>query len=221
MSHALNPQSPGEEIANAVTHGLGAALAVAGLAALVALAALHGDAWRVVSFSIYGASLVLLYTASTLYHAFGWPRAKAVLHRLDHAAIFVLIAGTYTPLALVTLRGPWGWSLFGVQWGLAAVGILVKTWLFGRFRRVGVVVYVGMGWLALLVLKPLLQTLPTGGLLWILAGGLAYTGGVAFYVWRALRFHHAIWHLFVLAGSACHWMCMLLYVLPMPPAGGR
>jgi hemolysin III len=218
MSHAYVPQSPGEEIANATTHGLGATLAAAGLALLVTLAALHGDAWRVVAFSLYGTSLVLLYACSTLYHALPWPRAKAIFHRLDHAAIFLLIAGTYTPLALITLRGCWGWSLFGVEWGLAVVGILVKTLLFGRYRRVGVAVYVAMGWLALVAVKPLVAVLPVGGLLWLLAGGLAYTGGVAFYVRRSLRFHHAIWHVFVLAGSACHWVCMLLYVLPMPAA---
>jgi hemolysin III len=216
MSHAFSVQSRREEVANSMVHGLGAALAVAGLTVLVTLSAQHGDAWRVVSFSIYGASLVLLYTFSTLYHALPWPRAKAVFHRLDHAAIFLLIAGTYTPLSLVVLRGPWGWSLFGVEWGLAAVGIAVKTWLFGRFRRVGVAVYVGMGWAALVAIEPLLSAMPVGGLLWILAGGLAYTGGIAFYVWKTLPYHHAVWHLFVLAGSVCHWICMLLYVLPMP-----
>ena len=216
MSHAYREQSPREELANALTHGLGAALAVAGLAVLVTQAALHGDAWRVVSFALYGSTLVLLYLFSTLYHAVPWPRVKAVLHRLDHAAIFLLIAGTYTPLSLVTLRGAWGWSLFGIEWGLALVGILVKTMLFGRFRRVGVAVYVGMGWAALAAIKPLLETVPLQGLAWVLAGGLAYTGGVGFYVAKGLRYHHAVWHLFVLAGSVCHWVCMLLYVLPMP-----
>jgi hemolysin III len=216
MSHAFSVQSPREEVANSLVHGLGAALAVAGLAVLVARSALHGDAWRVVSFSIYGASLVLLYLFSTLYHALPWPRAKAVFHRLDHAAIFLLIAGTYTPLALVTLKGAWGWSLFGVEWGLAAIGIAIKTWLFGRFRRVGVAVYVGMGWAAIVAIEPLVNAVPVGGLLWILAGGLAYTGGIAFYVWKTLPYHHAVWHLFVLAGSVCHWIGMLLYVLPMP-----
>jgi len=219
MSHAFSQQSRHEEVANAVIHGVGTGLAAAGLAVLVTLAGLHGDVWRVVSFSLYGATLVLLYAVSTLYHAFPWPRVKAVFHRLDHAAIFLLIAGTYTPLALVTLRGTCGWTLFGVEWGLAVVGILVKTLLFGRFRRVGVAVYIGMGWAAVFAIEPLIATLPLGGLLWILAGGLAYTGGVAFYLWRSLRFQHAIWHLFVLAGSVCHWVCMLVYVLPMP--GGR
>jgi hemolysin III len=218
VNHAFSPQSSREELANALTHGVGAALAVAGLAVLVTLAALHGDAWRVVSFALYGVTLVLLYVFSTLYHALPWPRAKAVFHRLDHVAIFLLIAGTYTPLSLVTLRGAWGWSMFGVEWALACVGILVKTVFFGRFRGLGVAAYVGMGWVALIAIEPLVTSVPLGGLLWILAGGLAYTGGVAFYVWKTLSYHHAIWHLFVLAGSACHWVCMLLYVLPMPGA---
>ena len=216
MSHAFAQQSRREELANALTHGVGTALAVAGLAVLVTLAALHGDAWRVVSFALYGATLVLLYLSSTLYHAFPWPNVKAVFHRLDHAAIFLLIAGTYTPFTLVTLRGPWGWSLFGVEWGLAVIGIVVKTVLFGRYRRVGVVVYVLMGWGAAVAVKPLLDSLPLQGLAWMLAGGLAYTGGVGFYVAKGIRYHHAVWHLFVLAGSVCHWVCVLLYVLPIP-----
>ncbi len=216
MSHAFREQSPREELANALTHGLGAALAVAGLAVLVTQAALHGDAWRVVSFALYGTTLVLLYLCSTLYHALPWPGVKAVFHRLDHAAIFLLIAGTYTPFSLVTLRGPWGWSIFGVEWGLALVGIVAKTLLFGRFRRVGVAVYVLMGWVVVAAIEPLLGALPPGGLAWLLAGGVAYTGGVGFYVAKRLRYHHAVWHLFVLCGSVCHWVCMLLYVLPMP-----
>lgn len=205
----------GEEIANALTHGVGVGLAIAALAVLVTFSGLYGDVWRVVSFSIYGATLVLLYLASTLYHGFRSPGLKRIFKGLDHAAIFLLIAGTYTPFTLVTLRGAWGWTLFGLIWGFALSGITFETIFLGRYMRYVVAMYIAMGWLAVIAVKPLLEALPTGGLVWLASGGLAYTGGVVFYAWKSLPFGHAVWHLFVLAGSACHFFAMLFYVLPM------
>ncbi len=201
-----------EEIANSLTHGVGAALSVAALSILVTFAALHGDAWQVVSFAIYGATLILLYVASTLYHALRSPRAKHAMRVLDHTAIFLLIAGTYTPLTLVTLRGPWGWTLFGLVWGIAIAGVTFKAFTTGRLERASLAFYIAMGWLAVIAIKPLLAALPVGALLWILMGGVFYTGGVLFYRWHRLPYHHAVWHLCVLGGSACHFICMLGYV---------
>ncbi len=205
--------TPREEIANAGTHGLGLALSVAGLVLMVVRAARHSDAWAVTSSAIFGATLVLLYTTSTLYHSFSGEELKRLLRKFDHAAIFLLIAGTYTPFLLVSLRGPWGWSLFGVVWGLAAVGVALKFWFTGRFRVLSTLIYIGMGWLVLAAFRPLLAALPRGGLVLLLAGGLCYTGGAAFYLWKRLSYHHAVWHLWVLAGSGCHWASVFLYVI--------
>lgn len=209
--------TPREELANSLTHAIGALLSGAGLVLLVIRSAQHGDAWHVVSTAIFGATLVLLYTASTLYHSFRSERTKQVLQKFDHAAIFLLIAGSYTPFVLVTLRGPWGWSLFGVVWGLAVVGVTMKFWLAGRFRLGSTLIYVAMGWLVLVAIKPLLAALPAGGIKLLLAGGLCYTGGAGFYLWKRLPYHHAVWHLFVLAGSACHWAAVYLHVVPAAP----
>ena len=203
-----------EELANSLTHGLGAGLSVAGLVLLIVRSAQHGNTWHVVSTAIFGASLLLLYTASTLYHSLRGERLKQVLQKFDHAAIFLLIAGTYTPFVLVTLRGPWGWSLFGVVWGLAVAGVTLKFWLAGRFRLISTLIYLAMGWLVLVAIKPLVAALPAGGLQLLIAGGLCYTGGAAFYLWKRLPYHHAIWHVFVLAGSACHWAAVFFYVVP-------
>jgi hemolysin III len=203
-----------EELANRLTHGLGAVLSVAGLVLLVVFAALHGDVWHVVSTAIFGTTLVLLYTASTIYHSIREERFKPLLQKFDHAAIFLLIAGSYTPFVLVTLRGPWGWSLFGVVWGLAVAGITIKFWLAGRFKLVSTLIYVAMGWLVLVAIKPLVVALPAGGLRLLIAGGLCYTGGAVFYLWKRLPYNHAIWHLWVLAGSMCHWAAVFFYVLP-------
>jgi hemolysin III len=208
---------PREELANRLTHGLGAALSPAGLVLLVFFSSRSGDAWHVVSTAIFGASLVLLYTSSTLYHSFRSERLRQLLQKFDHAAIFLLIAGTYTPFLLVTLRGPWGWSLFGVVWGLAIAGVALKFWFAGRFRLVSTLIYLGMGWLVLVAIKPLIAALPAGGLRLLVAGGLCYTGGAFFYLWKRLPYHHAIWHLFVLAGSACHWAAVFIYVVPPVP----
>ena len=206
--------TPGEELANSLTHGVGALLAVGGLAWLVTLAALRGDAWHVVACSVYGAAMVVLYTASTLYHAIPAPRVKQALRVFDHASIYLLIAGTYTPLTLISLRGPWGWSLFGTVWGLAVVGIVLALAFPGRWRALSLALYVAMGWAVVVATGPLLAALPTGGLVLMLAGGLAYTGGLGFYAWRRLPYGHAVWHLFVLAGSAFHFAAVLLYVIP-------
>lgn len=209
------PQTAAEELANSVTHGIGAALALAGLAVLVVLAARAGDPWRIVSFSIYGASLVTLYLASTLYHGFRSPRVKRIFHVLDHSSIYLLIAGTYTPVTLVSLRGPWGWTLFGVIWGLAIAGVVFKCFFTGRFDAASTAIYVAMGWLAVVAVRPAFRALGGVGLLFIAAGGLAYTLGVVFYAWRRLPFGHSIWHLFVVAGSALHFVAVVVYVRPV------
>ena len=207
--------TPREELANAISHGLGIALSIAGLVLMVTLAAMHSDAWAVTSTAIFGAALVLLYTTSTLYHSFRDEQLKRLLRKFDHAAIFLLIAGTYTPFLLVSLRGPWGWSLFGVVWGLAAVGVTLKFWFAGRFRLLSTLIYIGMGWLVLAAFRPLMAALPRGGLVLLVAGGICYPGGAVFYLWKRLPYHHAVWHLWVLAGSICHWAAVYLYVVPV------
>jgi hemolysin III len=201
-----------EEFANALTHAFGWLASVAGLVIAVVQSARHGDAWVVTSVAIYGVTLVLLYATSTLYHSLRSARWKFVLRKLDHAAIFLLIAGTYTPFVLVSLRGPWGWSLFGIVWGVALAGVVFKLRFAGRFEIWSSAIYVVLGWLMLIAAKPLLVALPFSGLVLLGAGGVCYTAGVAFYLWRQLPFHHAIWHLFVLAGSACHYFAVLYSV---------
>lgn len=206
----------GEEIANGVTHGIGALLAIAGLAVMTAFAALHGDAWHIVACAIFGATLILLYTASTLYHSIPFARAKDILRTLDHAAIFLLIAGTYTPFTLVNLRGPWGWSLFAVVWTLALAGIVLRVFLRGRLHGLVVALYIAMGWVIVVAVQPMLERVAIGGLLLLAGGGLAYMVGVLFYKWRSLRYHHAIWHGFVLLGSCLHFFAVLFHVIPWP-----
>lgn len=202
---------PGERF-NGISHLMGSVLALAGTVVLVVLAARQADPWKIVSFSLYGTSLILLYTFSTLYHSLRH-RAKAVFRRLDHLAIYLLIAGSYTPFALVTLRGGWGWSLFGTVWGLAVAGMALEFLPRRGARILPVVIYLLMGWLALIALKPLLQALPLHGFLWLLAGGLCYTLGVIFYGLDArLKHAHGVWHLFVLGGSVCHYAAIYFYV---------
>ena len=203
-----------EETINALTHGLGAVLGAVGLAVLVVLAVLYGDAWHIVSCSIYGGTLVLLFTSSTLYHSFCDERVKHAFRIVDHASIYLLIAGTYTPFLLANLRGRWGWSLFGVIWGLALAGIVFQVFFVHRFRLAQTLIYLAMGWLVVVAFKPLLARVPRPGLLWLLAGGLCYTVGAVFYLWKKLPYHHAVWHLFVLGGSICHYFAILFYVLP-------
>ena len=214
MTVAANKYSSVEEIANGLTHGLGAVLSITALFLLTVLAGRSGDPWRIASVAVYGSTLVILYTSSTLYHLFRKPEIKRVLRYLDHSAIYLLIAGTYTPFTLVTLRGGWGWTLFGLIWGFAACGLVMTASGFGRSRVLASLVYIGMGWLVVIAIKPLLASIPAGGIAWLVAGGLLYTGGVIFYVWKKLPFHHAIWHLFVLGGSVCHFFAVLFYVLP-------
>lgn len=198
---------------NSVTHLVAAALALPAAIVLIVLAATAGDGWKVVSVSIYGLTLVLLYTFSTLYHSLRG-RARAVLRKLDHQGIYLLIAGSYTPFCLVTLRGPWGWTLFGVVWGLALIGAVQEMWPIGPARIVSVVLYVAMGWAALAALVPLREGLGVAGFAWVVAGGLFYTVGIVFYsLGRQHGWAHGVWHLFVIAGSAIHYFVILCYVL--------
>jgi hemolysin III len=203
--------SRGEEIANSLTHGVGAVLAVAGLVVLALCAGRNGTARTVVGCVVFGATLVLLYASSTLYHSVGNPRAKAALRVFDHSAIFLLIAGTYTPFTLVSLRGTWGVALFVVVWGLAVAGIALRLALPRRPTALFVSLYLSMGWCVVVAAKPLLAAVAPGGIALLVAGGLAYSVGVVFYVWRR-PYHHAIWHAFVLAGSAFHYAAVLRYV---------
>lgn len=198
---------------NSISHLVGAVLSVAGLVALVTMSALHGDPYKIVSLSIYGAMLCTLYAISTLYHSARSPRLKAILQKCDHSAIYLLIAGSYTPFTLVTLRGPWGWSLFGVSWGLAVLGIAQELTLGRRTRVVSMTLYVLMGWLALVAIRPLIHSLPAAGTAWLLAGGLIYSAGIYFFVNdERIRHGHGIWHLFVLAGSLCQFVSVARYV---------
>ena len=205
-----------EEVMNAVTHGIGALLSVAGLVLLTVLAYLHGDIWHIVSFSIYGTTLVLLYLASTLYHSFTNERIKRIFKILDHSAIYLLIAGTYTPFTLVPLHGVLGWTVFGVVWGLAMIGIVLKIFFAGRFNIISTLCYLGMGWFIVFAIKPLIATVPALGMTWLLVGGLFYTLGSIFYLWKKIPYNHAIWHLFVLAGSISHFIAVFFYILPVP-----
>ncbi len=205
-------QSLGEEIANSITHGTGVGLSIAALVILVVFAAKRSDVWKVVSFSIYGFTMISLYMASTLYHAFPQPRVKAFFRILDHSSIFLLIAGTYTPVTIGTLRGGLGWTLFGVIWLLTILGINLKIFTMGKLKLLSVIIYILMGWMVLIVIKPLMQQVPNSMLWWMLAGGFSYTLGVAFYLFKKMPYHHAVWHLFVLGGSICHFFGMLSLV---------
>ena len=203
-----------EEIINSATHALGALLGLAALVLLVVLSAKQGSALKVVSSAIFGTSLILMYSASAIYHAVKKPKWKHFYKILDHSSIYLLIAGSYTPIVLVLLPGGWGWSLFGVIWGFALVGLVFKLFATGKFEVISTVAYVCMGWLAIIAIKPLYDALPAAGLFWLFAGGLSYTLGVVFYAWDQLRFGHAVWHLFVLGGSICHFFLILWYVVP-------
>jgi len=205
------PQSLGEEIANSVSHGLGLLAALGAVPFLVIAAVRRGSASGIVGASIFAATLVLLYLASTMYHALPRPRAKRVFRIVDHGAVFLLIAGTYTPFTLGVLRGAWGWTLFGLVWSLAVLGIVLTAAGGIRCPRLSTGVYLGMGWLVLIAIRPLWLRVPLAGLLWLLAGGIAYTIGVPFLAAKRLRYSHFVWHLLVLAGSSCHFVAVLLY----------
>jgi hemolysin III len=204
-----------EELANSVTHGIGLVFSLAGVIVLLVLAVMRGSAWHIAGCAIYGSTLVCLYTASTLYHGIQSPQLKHALKVFDHSAIYLLIAGTYTPFLFVNLRGGWGWTLFSIVWALAMAGIIFKFWFVDHFQILSTVVYLLMGWLALIAVKPLFGLVPTGGLIWLMAGGLMYTVGVVFYAWKRVPYNHVIWHVFVMAGSACHYFAVLHSVIPL------
>ncbi len=202
-----------EEIAHAISHGIGIPLSIAALVVLVSFSAIYGNIWHVISTAIYGSTLIILYTASTLYHGIPHPRAKPILQKLDHIAIFLLIAGTYTPFTLVTLNGPWGWTLLVMIWIMAVSGIALELLGGKAVEKWTLALYLLMGWLVVIAAQPLIANLAQGGLWLLLAGGLSYTVGAVFYVWER-QWNHAIWHLFVLAGSILHFFSVLLYVIP-------
>jgi hemolysin III len=212
---AASPRYPlGEEVASSVIHGLGIVLSIAGMAILVAFAAMHGDVREVVASAVFGTTLIVLYTASTLYHSIPGATAKRLLRTFDHIAIFLLIAGTYTPFTLLALPGTWGWSLFAAIWTLAIVGSALELGVLKKYRKAAVFLYVAMGWVGMIAFGPLRAHLAPGGMALLIAGGVAYTAGVPFYMARRLPYHHAVWHVFVLAGSVLHYLAVLLYVLP-------
>ncbi len=204
-----------DEIFNSVTHGAGLLISIAGLVLLIVMSSIYGQASHIVSCTVFGVSLVLLYTASTLYHSFRRANIKKIFRIIDHSCIYVLIAGTYTPFLIVVVQGALGWTIFAVVWSLTVLGIIFKAFFINRFEIVSTIAYIVMGWMIILAIKPLYQTLPEGGIAWLVAGGLAYTLGTIFYAWKKLPFNHAIWHLFVLAGSVCHFISVLFYVIPV------
>ena len=206
----------GDILANAITHGIGAALAIVGAVYLIAVAA-RGTVWLLVSCSVFAATLVLVYICSTLYHSLVRTRARHVFQIFDHASIYLLIAGTYTPFCLVTLRGPLGWTIFGVEWGLAVAGVVFKSFAVGKYEVASALVYLAQGWLAVVAIVPLVHTLGWHGVMWMGAGGLAYTLGIVFFALDRLRYFHALWHLFVLAGSVAHYFAILFYVVGPRP----
>jgi len=211
------PYSRGEELAHVTTHAIGMVLSIAAIAQLLWTAGANGaGAWRATGGVVFGASALLLFTTSVLYHSARSPRLKPRLRLLDHSAIYVLIAGTYTPFALGVLDGAWGWTLFGLVWGLAVLGVVAKTALGFRFHLSSTLLYLAMGWIGVIAAEPLLESLSRHELTWIVAGGLAYTLGVPFYLWKSRRFTHAVWHVFVLAGVACHFMAVLSVMAPRP-----
>jgi hemolysin III len=206
--------SKGEEIANAITHGIGVLLSIAGLVLLVVFSAMKGTAWHVVSFSIYGTAMLLLYVASTLVHSFPPGKAKRVFESLDHSFIYVFIAGTYTPILFHIVQGALGWVLFGIVWGCAVAGVIFKSFFASRFLFTSTIVYIAMGWIIVFAWGPLTEQLAPGGLRLLVGGGIIYTVGTVFYMWRSFPYHHAVWHMFVLGGSIVHFFAILLYMLP-------
>ena len=206
--------SPIEEKININSHAIGFILSIVALVLLVAHASMHGDVWHIVSFSIFGTSLILLYAASTFYHSAKKPELRKRLKIIDHASIYVLVAGTYTPFTLVTLKGKLGWLIFGISWGLALSGIILKLFFTGKYNLISTSMYVFMGWVIVFAIKPLINNLPPEGFLWLLAGGISYTLGAILYSIKKIKFNHAIFHMFVLTGSFCHFISVYFYVLP-------
>ncbi|WP_129726518.1 PAQR family membrane homeostasis protein TrhA [Ectobacillus funiculus] len=205
--------SKGEEIANSITHGIGALLSIAALVLLIVFSALHGTAWHVVSFTLFGSTMVILYLSSTLVHALPRGKAKDVFEILDHSSIYFFIAGTYTPFLFIAVKGWLGWTLFGIVWGLAVAGTVFKSFFVKKFLHISTLLYVIMGWLIVFAWKPLVQGVPHNGVVLLVIGGILYTVGAIFYVWRGFKFHHAIWHVFVIAGTTMHFFSVLLYLL--------
>lgn len=201
-----------EERINVLSHGLGLLLSIVALPYLITQAISSGTVWHTVSFTIYGFSLILLYAASTIYHSSQRPRLRSRLNVFDHSAIYVLIAGTYTPLTLVTLHGTMGWVLFGIAWGAAFVGIILKLFFMGRYKLLSTIMYVAMGWIVIIAVKPLIHNMPVNGLWWLLAGGISYTIGAVLYSQKRMKYNHAVFHLFVLIGSFCHFVTIFFYV---------
>ena len=206
-------QTRGEEIANSVSHGVGFLAAVAASPVLIFSAVQHGSSARIVGASVFAFTMLLLYITSTLYHTLASNKAKRVFQVLDHGAIFLLIAGTYTPFTLGVLRGAWGWTLFGIVWGIAVVGVVLKSIGGVRYQKLSTILYLAMGWIIIIAVKPLYLNMPSWGLFWLLAGGAAYTAGVGFYAANRIRYAHFIWHLFVIAGTACHFIAVLRYAV--------
>lgn len=208
----LKPYTIGEEIANSITHGIGILVSIVGLVFLIISAVTQGNAWHVVSFSIFGSTMIFLYLASTLYHSLPNPAVKMIFKQIDHSAIFLLIAGTYTPFTLIHLRGAWGWTIFGIIWALAISGIILKIFTATRFKKLSLTLYILMGWLCVIAFKEMITKIPTLSLTLLMIGGFFYTTGVVFYIWKKLPYGHAIWHLFVLSGSAFHFFAVLYSV---------
>ncbi len=201
------------EVFSAITHGVGIGFGIVGLAILVAFSAVTGDVWKIVASSIFGVSMIVLYSASTLYHALSHTYLRKAMNMFDHISIYYLIAGSYTPFVLVSLRGVWGWTIFGIVWGCAIVGTVLKAIYGDKFRKISTTLYLVMGWVIVIAAGELADKIDTGGIILLVAGGLSYTFGVIFYKWRSLPFNHGIWHLFVLAGTVCHFFAILLYVI--------
>ncbi|WP_442602215.1 PAQR family membrane homeostasis protein TrhA [Paenibacillus sp. KN14-4R] len=207
--------SPKEEIANAITHGIGALLSIAALVLLVVFSSINGTPWHVVSFAIYGTTMILLFVSSTLVHSFPEGKIKDWFEFCDHSSIYLFIAGTYTPFLFVVLKGTLGWTLFGVIWGIAIGGIVFKIFFTKKFLFMSTLFYIAMGWLMITAWNPLVAKLPQGGIILLIVGGALYTLGTVFYVWRGFPYHHAVWHLFVLAGAIAHFFMMFNYVMPL------
>ncbi|GAB4332435.1 MAG: hemolysin III family protein [Flammeovirgaceae bacterium] len=206
-------QTLGEEIANAITHGIGFLLSIAALVLLLYYGLDHQDYAHSISFTVYGVSMMILYAASTLYHSFQKDSIKNFFQIVDHAAIYVMIAGSYTPFTLLVLKGILGWTLLGIVWGMTLVGIIFKIFFTGRFKILSTSIYGIMGWLVIFFIKPLLENLPDGAFFWLLLGGISYSIGIIFYLWEKLPYSHTIWHLFILGGSICHFFCIFLYLI--------
>jgi hemolysin III len=214
METGSRPQTSHEELANSLSHGFGLVLSMIGLVNLVVLAFMRGTAIHLVTVNVFCGSIVVLYAASTVYHAVVHPKLKHICRIVDHASIYILIAGTYTPVSLLMLPPAWGWTLFGIIWALALTGVIFKLFFTGRFEKVSTIVYLLMGWLAVIAIKPLLEFMPTGGLVLMLAGGLSYSAGVIFFRLERVPYSHAIWHGFVLGGTICHYLMIALYCMP-------